>query len=114
MTKMPELADSILSVDGRVATLTPNRDDVRNALTGTQIHEEIVSVVEWLNASEGISVLVLTGNGSAFSSGGNVKDVAERKGMFAGDVYELQNLSAKHPADVARHGKLGNTCHRGR
>ena len=37
MTTRPELADALLSVEDRVATLTLNRDNVRNELTGTRL-----------------------------------------------------------------------------
>ena len=41
--------------------------------TGTKLVDDIVKVVDWINANEAVSVLVLTGAGSAFSSGGNVE-----------------------------------------
>lgn len=83
----PVLTDARLDCEGRVATLTLNRDDVRNALTGTALIDDIVAVAEWLNVPDsGVSALIVTGAGSAFSSGGNVKDMAERGGDFAGDV----------------------------
>ena len=37
MTALPNLTDATLELDGRVATLTFNRDDVRNALTSTEL-----------------------------------------------------------------------------
>ena len=87
--KAPLLTDATLTVDGRVATLTFERNDVRNALTGTALIDDIVAVAQWANsADDAISVLVMTGAGSAFSAGGNVKDMAERGGDFAGDVAE--------------------------
>lgn len=84
--KLPLLKDALLQVEQRVATLTLNRHDVRNALTGTALIDDIVNVATWVNGCEEVSVLVVTGAGSAFSSGGNVKDMAERGGDFAGDV----------------------------
>ncbi|MCF8198011.1 MAG: enoyl-CoA hydratase/isomerase family protein [Sulfuritalea sp.] len=86
---LPTLGDALLNLDQRVATLTLNRDDVRNALTGTRLIDDIVSVAEWVNHCDDVSVLVVTGAGSAFSAGGNVKDMAERGGDFAGDVAEV-------------------------
>lgn len=84
---LPVLTDAQLQVDQRVAILTLNRDDVRNALTGTALIDDIVTVAEWVNhADDLVSALIVTGAGSAFSSGGNVKDMAERGGDFAGDV----------------------------
>ncbi|AWI79335.1 MAG: enoyl-CoA hydratase [Betaproteobacteria bacterium HGW-Betaproteobacteria-13] len=86
---LPQLTDALLDVSNRVATLTLNRHDVRNALTGTGLIEDIIKVAEWINRCDEVSVLVITGAGSAFSSGGNVKDMADRGGDFAGDVAEV-------------------------
>ena len=85
----PVLSDALLHLEDRVATLTLNRHDVRNALTGTALIDDIVAVAEWVNHCDDVSVLILTGAGSAFSSGGNVKDMADRGGDFAGDVAEV-------------------------
>jgi len=90
MISPPELTDALLSVEGRVATLTFNRDDVRNELTGTQLVDDIERTVDWINREEAIAALVLTGAGRAFSSGGNVKHMLKREGSFGGDVYEVQ------------------------
>ncbi|RDE19648.1 enoyl-CoA hydratase [Motiliproteus coralliicola] len=85
----PRLTDCLLQIDGRVALLTLNRDDVRNALTGTRIVNDILLLVEWLNQQSEVQCLVLTGGGRAFCSGGNVKDMAERSNDFAGSPDEL-------------------------
>ncbi|MDN3555506.1 enoyl-CoA hydratase-related protein [Halomonas maura] len=85
----PQLTDARLTLAGRVATLTLDRHDVRNALTGTALVDDIVAVADWVNACDAVSVLVITGAGSAFSAGGNVKDMAQRGGDFAGDVAEV-------------------------
>ena len=90
MNQLPQLKDALLSVEGRVATLTLNRDDVRNALTGTALVNDLVETVDWVNREEEVSVLVLTGAGSAFSAGGNIKEMRDRSGAFAGDVLEVQ------------------------
>jgi enoyl-CoA hydratase/carnithine racemase len=86
---LPLLKDSQLVLHQRIATLTLNRDDVRNALTGTALIDDIVAVARWVNHCDEVSVLLITGAGSAFSSGGNVKDMAERGGDFAGNVAEV-------------------------
>ncbi len=85
----PRLTDARLALEGRVATLTLDRHDVRNALTGTGLVDDIVATADWVNACDAVSVLVITGAGSAFSAGGNVKDMASRGGDFAGDVAEV-------------------------
>lgn len=90
MSALPVLIDCTLSLTNKVATLTFNRHDVRNALTSTAIADDIVNTVEWINKTPGVAVLIITGAGSAFSSGGNIKDMAERAGDFAGDVETLE------------------------
>lgn len=92
---LPALTDAKLQVENRVAVLSFQRDDVRNALTGTALVDDIVTTIEWCNRNEHVSVLVMTGEGSAFSAGGNIKemqlrDSEHRDGPFAGDVYEVQ------------------------
>jgi enoyl-CoA hydratase/carnithine racemase len=87
----PEVFDSKLELQNRVATLTFQRDDVRNALTGTHLGEDIARTVKWANHSPEVSVLILTGAGKAFSAGGNVKEMQERKGLFSGSALEIQD-----------------------
>ena len=88
---LPELVDATLEVAERVAVLTFQRDDVRNALTGTGLVDDIVAAVNWANRAEEVSVMILTGGGSAFSSGGNVKEMQERKGIFGGTGLAIQD-----------------------
>lgn len=93
---LPTLTDSSLSIENRVALLIFQRHDVRNALTGTGLIDDIVNVAQWVNRTPEVSVLILTGDGSAFSAGGNIKEMSERDGThkdgaFGGDVYEVQN-----------------------
>lgn len=90
MSSLPGLHDAQFEVAGRVATLTMNRDDVRNELTGTALVDDIEAAVNWINAHDEIAVLVLTGAGRAFSAGGNVKHMQRREGTFGGGVYAVQ------------------------
>ena len=90
MLNPPPLVDALLDIEDRVATLTFNRDDVRNELTGTHLIDDIERTVDWINREESIAALILTGAGRAFSSGGNVKHMLAREGSFGGDVYEVQ------------------------
>ncbi len=95
-TQYPTLSDSSLTLTGRVATLTFQRHDVRNALTGTGLIDDIVAVAQWVNTTPQVSVLIITGEGSAFSAGGNIKEMSQRDGShkdgaFGGDVYTVQN-----------------------
>jgi len=87
MPSLPVLKDSALLLDERVAVLTFKRNDVRNALTGTELISDIVASLAWANANPEVSVLILTGEGSAFSAGGNIKTMGERSKAPA---FELQ------------------------
>lgn len=89
MHDSPPLRDALLTRQGRVAVLTLNRDDVRNELTGTALVDDIERTVDWINRSDEVSVLVLTGAGKAFSSGGNIKHMLRREGSFGGGVHEV-------------------------
>jgi enoyl-CoA hydratase/carnithine racemase len=82
-TDLPPLKDAALERDARIAVLTFRRDDVRNALTGTALVDDICATLEWANNCEDLSVLILTGAGSAFSAGGNIKVMRERSGAAA-------------------------------
>lgn len=87
---LPQLIDSNFELTDRVATLTLNRDDVRNALTGTALVADLVNTVNWCNTNARVNVLIITGAGSAFSSGGNVKEMQEKIGTFAGSPAAIQ------------------------
>jgi len=87
---IPTLQDATLHVKDRIAILTLNRHDLRNALTGCHLVDDIVTTAEWVNHTDTVSVLIITGAGSAFSAGGNIHDMAERGGDFTGDVAEVE------------------------
>jgi hypothetical protein len=50
MADLPKLENASLVLDNRVATLTFQRDDMRNALTGTELTNDIVATLNWANA----------------------------------------------------------------
>ncbi|HEY5674255.1 MAG TPA: enoyl-CoA hydratase-related protein [Malonomonas sp.] len=91
MPELPQLTDASLSLQGRVAELTFRRDDVRNALTGTTLVEDILTTLNWCNRTPEVSVLIMTGSGTAFSAGGNIKQMRDREGMFSGSVLQIQD-----------------------
>ena len=88
---LPELTDSSLEFDQRIGVLTFKRHDVRNALTGTALVQDIVRTVQWANQEPALSVLVLTGEGSAFCSGGNIKQMQARSHSFSGSPFNIQD-----------------------
>lgn len=74
---------------GPVALLTLNRPDTRNALSGEAMFAAFEDLFERLNADLQIRAAVLTGVGSAFCSGGNVAEMRDRTGMFAGSPAQI-------------------------
>jgi len=67
--------------DGRVATLTLNRPDARNAVATHQDCRDFVAAVRMAEEDASVSCIILTGAGTAFSAGGNLKAMKERSGI---------------------------------
>lgn len=65
----------IYEQQGPVVTLTMNQPEVRNALTGNTAVDEFVLACERITADQSVRVAIITGNGPAFCSGGNVKSM---------------------------------------
>lgn len=59
--------------NGAVLTLTMSQPETRNALTGNTAVQEFVEACADISADRTVRVVILTGDGSVFSSGGNVK-----------------------------------------
>jgi enoyl-CoA hydratase/carnithine racemase len=57
-----------------VATITLNRPERYNALT-FEVYDELKAVFEALDTEPGVRVILLTGSGKAFCSGGDVEDI---------------------------------------
>jgi len=86
-----EFTQILLEQRGAVRILTLNRPDSRNPITDPIMIEEILTALARVQADPATRVLIVTGAGSAFSAGGNVKDMQLRKGMFAGDPDQVRN-----------------------
>lgn len=76
--------------EGSVVTLTMNHDETRNAISSDAMIDAFEAAARKINRDDSVSVVVLTGAGKAFSSGGNVKDMHEKEGMFGGSPVELR------------------------
>jgi enoyl-CoA hydratase/carnithine racemase len=61
--------------DGAIVTLTMNQPEARNPLTGNTAVPEFIEACARIAGDPSVKVVVLTGAGSAFCSGGNVKDM---------------------------------------
>jgi enoyl-CoA hydratase/carnithine racemase len=75
---------------GHVVTWTLNRPDQRNPISDLDMVEAIEGAAGSANADHTVRAIVLTGAGTAFSSGGNVKHMRDRAGMFGGTPAELR------------------------
>ena len=61
--------------DGAILTVTMNQPETRNALTGNTAVEEFEKLCDDVRRDPSVKVIILTGAGPIFSSGGNVKDM---------------------------------------
>ncbi|HIG44449.1 MAG: crotonase/enoyl-CoA hydratase family protein [bacterium] len=77
--------------DGHIVTLTLNRHETRNAISEDEMVDAIEAACARINADASVRVAIITGAGSAFSSGGNVKDMRDKKGMFGGTATEIRD-----------------------
>ncbi|MCB1693203.1 MAG: enoyl-CoA hydratase/isomerase family protein [Pseudomonadales bacterium] len=82
-----------LCEDG-VATFTLNREQTRNALT-RPMTDALRRGVAWAATSPEVGAVVLTGAGSAFCSGADVKAMGERRGD-ASLEEQFQEMRARH------------------
>jgi enoyl-CoA hydratase/carnithine racemase len=72
--------------DGGVVTLTMNRPEMRNALSGGDMIDAFVEAAQRINADRSVRAVILTGAGTAFSSGGNVKTMRDKYAHASGDL----------------------------
>ncbi|MEO8536814.1 MAG: crotonase/enoyl-CoA hydratase family protein [Betaproteobacteria bacterium] len=74
---------------GHVVTVTLDRPATRNALTDADMVDAFVHACERASADRDVRALVITGAGASFSSGGNLKHMRDREGIFAGDAAQV-------------------------
>jgi enoyl-CoA hydratase/carnithine racemase len=82
---------------GRIVTVTMLRPDTRNAIAEYEDCDDLVGALEHANADPEVSALILTGEGSAFSAGGNLKNMRDHVGIGPGET----------PADTRANYKRG-------
>lgn len=85
-----------------IALLTLNMPEQRNPITDSDMVEEICAAMDWLNDDQSIRCAILTGAGSAFSSGGNLKHMRDKQGIFGGDAVAVRNAYRKGIQRVAK------------
>jgi enoyl-CoA hydratase/carnithine racemase len=70
--------------DGAVLTVTLNLPEKRNPISDPAVIETLEQVLRAADADIGVRVVILTGAGSAFSSGGDLKAMKAGTGLRAG------------------------------
>ena len=82
--------------DGAILTVTLNLPEKRNPISDNAVIEALIAAMEAADADIGVRVVILTGAGSAFSAGGDLK--AMKSGL---------GLRAALPAQTRRNYKTG-------
>ena len=77
--------------DGGIVFVRMNSPETRNALSEPSQMQEFVDLCRDLRGDRSVRVVVMTGNGKAFCAGGNIKDMQNREGIFAGSPYDLRD-----------------------
>lgn len=73
-----------------VVILTLNAPETRNALSSPAEWEALIEACERIQADLSVKVVILTGAGSAFCAGGNVKDFRDKRGLAAGGGLDIR------------------------
>lgn len=79
----------LLDKSGRIATVTLNDPERRNPISDAGTVDALCAALADIQNDQEISVCILTGAGSAFSSGGDVKAMRDRTGLFGGTPQEI-------------------------
>lgn len=87
---MSASAALLVEQSGPIVTLTINRPENRNPLGEPGDGELFAAAAARINADRSVRCAILTGAGSAFSAGGNLKAMRERGGGFAGPGVHIR------------------------
>lgn len=75
---------------GDVVVWTLNNPEARNPISEVETIDALEAAVQAVNRDPSVRAAILTGAGTAFSSGGNVKHMRDKAGMFGGSPAELR------------------------
>jgi enoyl-CoA hydratase/carnithine racemase len=84
---------------GAILTVTMNRPETRNAISDNDAIDALVACCDEANRDESIRVLVLTGAGAVFSSGGNVKAM---RALAESDLHDLAAIRTSYRRGIQR------------
>jgi enoyl-CoA hydratase/carnithine racemase len=74
-----------LRIEDKVAIVTLNRPEVRNAINDA-MRGDLVAILENIGKDDAVRAVVLTGEGKAFCAGGDIAGMRERLKVPAGEV----------------------------
>ena len=83
--------DLILEIDGLIARLTLNRPATRNPLGAPGDGLRFRAAADAINGNKNLRCVIMTGAGSAFSAGGDLKAMRDKSGYFGGTGPELRD-----------------------
>ncbi|ONM46930.1 crotonase/enoyl-CoA hydratase family protein [Nocardia donostiensis] len=75
---------------GDIVVWTIDKPQTRNAISDADTVAALEDAVHKVNRDPSVRVAIITGAGTAFSSGGNVKQMRDRAGMFGGTPAQLR------------------------
>ena len=73
-----------------IAILTLNQPKMRNSISEIEMVDEFISALDQIANNKDLRCLIITGAGSAFSSGGNIKHMLNKEGMFEGEANDVR------------------------
>lgn len=76
--------------DGPVVTLTLNAPEKRNAISSFEECDRIVDACRRINQDRSVRCVVLTGAGTAFCAGGDLKAMRDKRGIMAGSHADMR------------------------
>ncbi len=85
---MPEYADLLYEVDSNVATITLNRPDRLNAISGPML-ESFSRALRDADADRDVRVIIITGAGRGFCAGLDLKDLMAGTGIGSNGTQDL-------------------------
>jgi enoyl-CoA hydratase/carnithine racemase len=95
---LPDFQQIRVEITAPTATVTLDRPQALNAITVDML-DELGAAFEQLGASPDLAVIVLTGEGRAFSAGVDLKSLGSRR-LDGGKVGDLLDLPARRVIDL--------------
>src|SRR5882757_4052352 len=93
-------SELLCTIRDRVAIITLNRPEVRNALSDN-LTPALLSMIKSCGESPGVGALLITGAGTAFCAGGNVKGMGAHR-----DKKKLEMAHEEKVADLQERQRL--------